>query len=570
MVPWIVLAALATGDGVVAQESLPPADTPPVLAQEEPQAEFLDAIDVKVVNVYVYVRDKQGNPITGLTAEDFRLLENKRPVPISNFYEVAGGTRIGEEDVPEPSQLERIQSNPELDPRIPQVPPDQRLWMVLYVDHFNIRPHNRNRVFNFVREFLRNSLGRDDRVMLVTYNRSLKVERNFTSDSQLISRALFDLERHTGGRTQMDSERRDLLRDIQEARDDLILQSRVKLFAESQFNDLQFTLDALKEMVDMLGGIPGRKALVYVSDGLPMRAGEDLFVAAAERYPETLSGLRLESMQYDAGRRYRDIASTAASNQVAFYTIDAQGLLGRSDRSAEYGSYHWSPEVESIAASNMQQPLMFLADYTGGQAIVNTNNFALGFEKFGRDFSHYYSLGYTPAHGGTGRQHDLKVEVVGVKGADVRSRRSYRDKPVEREMQEATLAALQFGVQQNEIGIRVVPRESIRRTDGTYLVHVDLRIPWEGVTLLPSGDVHRARVRVWIQAGDAKGRLSEPQVADVPMELRSEDLELAKGKFFVYQLPLQMREGDQRLSITVRDDLAARSSFVTQTFRVGS
>jgi hypothetical protein len=325
-------------------------------------------------------------------------------------------------------------------------------------------------------------------------------------------------------------------------------------------------------MVDMLGGIPGRKALVHVSDGLPMRAGEDLFVAAAERFPETLSGIRLESMQYDAGRRYRDIASTASANQVAFYTIDAQGLLGRSDRSAEYGSYHSSPEVESVAASNMQQPLMFLADYTGGQAIVNTNNFALGFEKFGRDFGNYYSLGYVPAHGGTGRQHDLKVEVVGVKTGDVRHRRSFRDKPVEREMQEATLAALQFGIQQNALGIKVQPRESIQRSDGTYLVHVDVQIPWDEVTLIPEGQsgVHSARVRIWIQAGDAKGRLSEPQIAEVPMELRAEDLELAKGKFFVYQLPLQMRAGDQRLSIAVRDDLAAKASFVTQTFRVGS
>jgi hypothetical protein len=38
----------------------------------------------------------------------------------------------------------------------------------------------------------------------------------------------------------------------------------------------------------------------------------------------------------------------------------------------------------------------------------------------------------------------------------------------------------------------------------------------------------------------------------------------------VFQLPLQMRAGDQRLTIAIRDDLAAKSSFVTQTFRVGS
>lgn len=570
----LCLAALAflTAWPLGAQETPAPASdtTAAQETQEEPQGQFVDTIDVRVVNAYVYVWDKQGNPITGLTKEDFQLFEDKKQVLISNFYEVAGGERVGEADEPKPTQLERIQSNPELDPRLEQVPADQRLWLVIYIDHFNIRPHNRNRIFNFVREFLRTNIGSGDRVMLVSYNRSLKVERTFTSDSQLIARALFDLEKHTGGRTQYDSDRKDLLRDIQEARDDLILQSRVKLFAESVFNDLQFTLDALKQMVDMLGGVPGRKALLYVSDGLPMRAGEDLFIAAAERYPETLGNIRLESMQYDSGRRYRDLASSATANQVAFYTVDAQGLLGRTDRSAEYGSYHNSAEVESVAASNMQQPLQFLADYTGGQSIVNTNNFALGFEKIGRDFSNYYSLGYVPAHGGSGREYNLECKVVGIKGADVRCRRSYRDKPVEREMQEATLAALQFGIQHNELEVKVKPTESIPRSDGTYLVHVDVHIPLGEVVLVPRGDVHVGKVRLWIQAGDAEGRLSEPQVQEVPIEVRAEDLGQIKDKYWVYQMPLQMRRGDQRLTIAVRDDVGAKTSFVTQTFRVGS
>jgi hypothetical protein len=31
-----------------------------------------------------------------------------------------------------------------------------------------------------------------------------------------------------------------------------------------------------------------------------------------------------------------------------------------------------------------------------------------------------------------------------------------------------------------------------------------------------------------------------------------------------------MRRGDQRLTIAIRDDVGAKTSFVTQTFRVGS
>ena len=49
---------------------------------------FFETVDVNVVNVEVFVTDKQGNPVTGLTAADFEIFEDKRPVALTNFYEV--------------------------------------------------------------------------------------------------------------------------------------------------------------------------------------------------------------------------------------------------------------------------------------------------------------------------------------------------------------------------------------------------------------------------------------------------------------------------------------------------
>ena len=75
----------------------------PLGAQEEqserelPQGEFEDIVNVKVINVIVYVRDKKtGEPITGLTIDDFELHEDKRPVKLTNFYEVAERRRTDE------------------------------------------------------------------------------------------------------------------------------------------------------------------------------------------------------------------------------------------------------------------------------------------------------------------------------------------------------------------------------------------------------------------------------------------------------------------------------------------
>jgi len=534
---------------------------------------FVDVVEVKVVNVDVYVRDKDGNPVTGLTADDFEIFEDKRPMPITNFYEVVDGRRTDAE-IDTRTQLEKIKADPSYDPRLDGDPADQRLYLVVYVDHFNIRPHHRNRVFRHVRDFLRDHVDRNDRVMLVSYNRSIKIERELTGDPQVVSAALFELEKHTGGRTQADSDRIDVLRELQSERNDVgLIRARVKMYAENQYNDLQFTLDAMRDFVASLGGIPGRKAILYVSDGLPLRAGDDLFQAATERFPEELSSLRMESMQYDASRRFTDIARLASTHRVAFYTLDASGLMGRSDRGADVGSIQQSPLVNSTWAANVQAPLMLLADETGGQYLVNSQNFGDALDRFATDFDHYYSLGYSPGHAGSGRLYDIEVRLKNRKElrvAGLRYRNNYRDLPIEKEMSDGTLASLQFGFEQNDLDASLVERELIPREDGTYMMHLDVRVPLGELTLLPRSDHYVGRFRVWVQARDARGNLSEVgvQIADVRVE--KADYEKAMSMHYAYGLTLQVAGGEQRIAIGLRDDFGGRRTFLNRPYRIGS
>jgi len=57
-----------------------------VAAQPAPET-FGETIDVRVVNVDVWVTDRDGNPVTGLTADDFEVREDGRPVELSNFFD---------------------------------------------------------------------------------------------------------------------------------------------------------------------------------------------------------------------------------------------------------------------------------------------------------------------------------------------------------------------------------------------------------------------------------------------------------------------------------------------------
>ncbi len=587
-VPLLYAAALIAGLPLIGAVAVPAQERPTQGRSQTPRATFEESVHVKVVNVQVFVRDKDGNPVTGLTRDDFVLREEKDPIKITNFYEV--NDRVKVSDVPGlvPDEPEvRFVDRPGLERRGRVVPEDERLNLVIYIDHLNIRPQNRNRVFRYVREFLRKDVTREDRVMLLSYNRSVKIERDFTSDPQMIANALYELEKHTGGRTQWDSDRADIIRDIgEENRHYEYVQGRVRIYAQMIYNDMQFTIDGLKDTVISLAGLPGRKAFMYVSDGLPMRAGADMFEALDQRGRSVDSGsynqnFFLDSLQYDSSRRFSDLVDAANANEVSFYTVVAAGPMGINSRDASMQGMAFSSNIDSVARDNVHSSVMYMADETGGQYIVNTNNFRDGLNRIALDFTSYYSLGFQPGHAGTGRRYRIDIELtneakrrLGLKrDRFVRHRLSYRDKSIDTEMTEGTLAALKLGYEKNDLDITLVKADEIRREEeGLYTVHLDVRVPIGEMTLVPVGTVgeHLLRARVWVQALASNGDISTPQVEPFELTIPAEDLERARESFYTYTLPLIMKEGDQRLTIAVRDEAAGQTSFITRTLRVGA
>ena len=164
---------------------------------QEPEAPspevFAETLDVRVINVPTYVRDGQGRPIRGLTRDDFELFEDGKPVPITNFYEVVGGERQSVQDTPDVPRAEIGEELPER--RLLRPEP---LTIVLYVDHFNARPNDRNRALREVRSFLRETVRPGDRMMVASYNRLLKVDQTLTDDLAKVTRALRAVEGPAG------------------------------------------------------------------------------------------------------------------------------------------------------------------------------------------------------------------------------------------------------------------------------------------------------------------------------------------------------------------------------------
>lgn len=558
----LVLAALLPTGAVRAQEEAQ--EESPDGAQE---GFFFESVDVNLVNVEVFVTDKRGNPITGLKREDFEIQEDGRPLPIANFYAVEGGRPVEEVAPPEdadPAELLRFG-------KLPLIPEDQRLSLVVYIDNFNIRPFNRNRVFRRLREWLHDNLDVRDRVMLVTYDRELHVRHPFTSDAGLIATTLFDLEKLSGHAVHQDNERRDLVDDIDNAESIGEVAWRVRQQAESMANDLTFTIRALKELIGGLSGLEGRKALLYVSDGLQMSPAEDLYHLMQNKFGET--SVMLEARDFHFGRRYRELTQLANTSRVVFYTIDAAGLRVSSSASVERARYSTGPGqdalIDSIYISNLQSPLRFMAEETGGLAIVNTNDVGPGLDRVAADFGSYYSLGYTPAHQGDGRYHSIKVK-VNRKGLKVRHRDGYRDKNSYARMADRTTSSLMYGLHKNPMDLAVEVGVGQQGDRGRFMVPVLVKIPLASIVLVPQREFHEGRIKLFFSAMDEKGDMANVQ--EVPLEIRipSSQVEAALGKPYQFKTELQMRPGGHRVAVGVRDEIGAAESFVTRDVLVGS
>ncbi len=85
------------------------------------------------------------------------------------------------------------------------------IHMVLYIDNENLEPLDRNRVLSQTKDFVRNSLHPPAQMMVVAYQRSFEVLQEFTSDPNEVLDAMRSVRRYTGGRSERESARRDIV-----------------------------------------------------------------------------------------------------------------------------------------------------------------------------------------------------------------------------------------------------------------------------------------------------------------------------------------------------------------------
>jgi len=515
---------------------------------DRPLPPFSERVDVSVTNVDVIVTDSRGNRVAGLTKDDFEVYQDRVPQTITNFYAVSGGKVLLEDG--KTVSLEAPAESVE-------VPRELKARYVVYIDNLNIQPQNRNRMFKRLKEFLSTAVGPQAEAMVVTYNRSLKVKRRFTSEKGDVLAAIEQTELETGGGTTLAGERRDSLARINEARSQEEAARIARSYAQSLRNDLEFAVDAIKTTLNGLAGVEGRKILIYVSEGLPASAGAELFDTVSNKFQ---GYARLEAMEFDMNTKYASIVQSANAHGVTIWALDASGLAADDLVSAENRYIETRPST-FLMRQNTQAPLQMLAEQTGGVAAVNTNDWKNSLDELSKDFSNFYSIGYRTARAAGDRPHTIEVRVKR-KGLKVRSRKGLLEKSTETRTAESVVASLHYPRNDNPLAISLAVGEPRPYDQENYLLPVRIAIPVGKLGLVPSGDRYEGQFFVYFVVLDAAGKQSDLQVQRQAVSVPAKDFTDAQRKDYYYDVQLIVVPGGQKLAVALRDGVSNLTSYV--------
>ena len=376
-----------------------------------------------LVEVDIIARDKDGRFVSGLTADDFEILEEGKPQAVQHFYLV--------------TERASVTIEPRSDVVLPRSPDrtDRRVFVFFFdsehlsgqallklkasaMDFVNTRlratdvagvyengasrqrppdqpaagaarrdPRRRARLRNHRKPDARRS----------SISRASRARRKPRKSTAAIGSTLADAGARACGGDQARLCAAEGGREFVEDK----LQRKARLFVEQARRAASGTMRSIGYVVRNLSGLEGRKTLVLLSEG---------FFAD------------------DARSSLPVLAGQAARAGVTIYAVDARGRAARSGVSAA-----GDPSMQGAGLSGFgdtsDEALDILAAETGGMTLRHRDDFRGALDDVATDTSTYYVLAYSPdtALDGKYRKIVLKTKWAGL---TVRARRGYVASPL--------------------------------------------------------------------------------------------------------------------------------------------
>jgi VWFA-related protein len=325
-----------------------------------------------LLTIDVTVLDRNRRPVTGLTADDFILLEDGKAQVIAALDEISveGPGQVSADWLKAPPQ--DVAANRH----------DESRLFVLVIDDATLPadPYMVRRAREMARAFIE-GLGPTD-LAAVVFTRDNRNAQDFTRDRTRLLAAAGRLSSGFLGATFPGRGMRSMP-------------------AGPVAMDSNYYLSSIKTLgrvAEHLEAVPMRRKIVaYLSIGLPVSPAEASEITLAGSGSTLVNG-EIQHAMLAGLRRTIDRAQRA---NVAIYGLDPAGLGWR----------------QGLPAKQLfNDSLLTLANNTGGRAFVNTNDYKPGIARLFEETKSYYLLGYTPSplpRPGDYRRVEVKVKKPG-------------------------------------------------------------------------------------------------------------------------------------------------------------
>jgi VWFA-related protein len=398
-------------------------------------------VSTRLVLVDVVVMDKQGKPVSGLKAEDFTVEEKGKRQKITFFQT--------------PEAAQQINAPPQLGPGLYSNKPEFRSpggpLTVLLLDAantpFSDQAYARQQMLKFVTQQFKPGT----RMGVFTLTNSLQVLQDFTGDPDVL---LAGLKKYRPQEQVLQNAVSQPVSagagslGVRQANTITQVEANAQTFQSIQMGyafdrRVDVTLNALRSLSRILGGIPGRKNIVWLTAAFPFELiPEDRNVSEAElvadlptiqhKAVDTIASGSIAGVERRSyAPQIREAAAELAAAQVAIYPVDVRGLISGVEFLRDDAANRQSSTLAERAGGRMsdvnasQETMRAIANETGGRVYINQNEVAIGVEKAMQDNAASYTLGYYPED----KKWDGKYRALKVKlardGVEVRHRRGY-------------------------------------------------------------------------------------------------------------------------------------------------
>jgi len=387
----------------------------------------------RLVLVDVHVSTPDGAPVQGLSKDSFEVKEDGVRQSIKGFDEHS--PKIDQSSLPPLDFQLPARTFINLEPTSSTGP-----LCVIFFDQLNTPIDSQMWAHGEILRFLRNKDAGTQVAIFVLGNR-LTMLQGFTTDTGRLVAAM----NTPAGKPKLTAWGGDSDLSL-DANGDPSYLSNDPAVTTKRFQAAQRTLDAFIDIGQFLAAAPGRKNLLWFSQSfqalqLPTMSDKDVAETAQQQSDGTISGKqqmtsRTDStgINLDLGRmsdnsvdfniladRVRKVSTELAVTQTAVYPIDAHGLAadpgfsaggspttitsqkqgsipglpGQNGEAPAFigNSNYWNQSLDATQATMRQ-----IAEATGGEAFINTNNLARAAARAVNEGSYFYTLSYSPAN----------------------------------------------------------------------------------------------------------------------------------------------------------------------------